>query len=989
MHIKTPCSAHVSARRVSRPLACAVTVILALLSPCLWAATGGSITGSVNNVSTGNLLEGASVGIPKLGLSALTDHTGRYVLSDVPPGTHEVVVSYIGLDTTRATVTVTVDQSAAHNFDLTANIYKMSEFRVTGEREGSAAAITAQRIAENVKNVVAMDSFGNLPNMSAGELAIRLPGVAGNLDDEGNVTGLTVRGMGPTLNRVTIDGGLMSNVGGLNRQFQTHSLTGAMFEELEVIKGHMPDQEADSLGGTINLKTRSPLSMSEKRRFSYSSAGRWAPSFTQQIPLRSDHPAHPLFNASYQEVFDAFGGEHNLGIAVNGFYSENVAGYFRSIRDYQNTTAQPAYLWDYRTQDAFNNRKQSSANVKIDYRLSPTTKFSLNTIYNDAFEPFNRLYETRAFTGSSTTTPNTTSGVVPGFTDRVTTVRAVTASVIDVTETMYSFMNRTRQIDFGGEHTLLGGALKIDYDANYSQTHNNLGVGGGGTFTNRITGVGWILDRTKSDLYPSFIQNGGPDFTNPANYRPNGPLTARNSRRNVEIRDLRGNVRYQLPTSFPLSLKAGFQRREQKAWEVAFSRQWNYTGTTALPTDPSIITWDHLKTGRNIPQWEAAAFIRNDQPVDATLWSEDRYYREQIKYTGTRGVIETVTAGYGQVQGKLGHAGLLAGVRFEQTDDDSFGWVRSHILSTAAQQLADPVGSATRDYAGNYRRIQGSYTKAFPSAHLTYDIRPNLKARLSWSSSFGRPVMTNLVPNETPNDTAQTLTINNPGLKPQMASNWDATLDYYLEPVGSFSAGWFQKTIKDYIVSGIASGTVASGSNNGYNGDYANYTILTSSNAGTAYVQGWEISYAQQLTFLPGLFRGLAVSANYTSLETHGDFGGVTDLTTNQVAGFIPRTANASLSWRYRGFSTNLLVNHTGDYINSYSAGTVGRNQYRYARTTVNLGFAYQVRPQATLFCDITNLFNATQAYYRGIPDQMERTIINGTTINMGISGRF
>jgi hypothetical protein len=40
-----------------------------------------------------------------------------------------------------------------------------------------------------------------------------------------------------------------------------------MFEQLEVIKGHTPDQTADSLGGTVNLKTRSPLSMKEKRRF--------------------------------------------------------------------------------------------------------------------------------------------------------------------------------------------------------------------------------------------------------------------------------------------------------------------------------------------------------------------------------------------------------------------------------------------------------------------------------------------------------------------------------------------------------------------------------------------------------------------------------------------------------------------------------------------------------------------------------------------------
>jgi len=348
---------------------CGSALILAVVAT--GAAFGAMLSGNVSNAATGNLLEGARVEIPSLKAVALADQTGRYIFTDIPAGTYEVVATYIGLDEARFTVNVGADQRATHNFDLTAGIYKMAQFEVTGEREGSAAAITAQRNAQNVKNVVAMDSFGNLPNMSAGELAIRLPGVAGNLDDEGNVTGLTVRGMGPTLNRVTVDGGLMSNVGGLNRQFQTHSLTGAMFEELEVIKGHTPDQEADSLGGTINLKTRSPLSMAEKRRITYSAGMRFAPTFSQQIPLRSDHPSHPLINFGYQEVFDVAGSERNLGVALNFFYSENVAGYFRTIRDYENTTTTPAYLWDFRTQDAFNNRKQSAVNIKADYRLSP------------------------------------------------------------------------------------------------------------------------------------------------------------------------------------------------------------------------------------------------------------------------------------------------------------------------------------------------------------------------------------------------------------------------------------------------------------------------------------------------------------------------------------------------------------------------------------------------------------------------------------------
>ena len=59
--------------------------------------------------------------------------------------------------------------------------------------------------------------------------------------------------------------------------------------------------------------------MKEKRRLTYALSARFAPSFTEQIPMRRDHPSHPLLNASYQEVFDVLGGARNLGVAVNLF----------------------------------------------------------------------------------------------------------------------------------------------------------------------------------------------------------------------------------------------------------------------------------------------------------------------------------------------------------------------------------------------------------------------------------------------------------------------------------------------------------------------------------------------------------------------------------------------------------------------------------------------------------------------------------------------
>jgi TonB-dependent receptor len=729
--------------------------------------------------------------------------------------------------------------------------------------------------------------------------------------------------------------------------------------------------------------------MREKRRISYSASVRWAPPFLEHIPLREAHRSHPILNAQWQEVFGVLGGDRNLGVSMNLFYSENAVGGYQTVRDFENTVSRPAYVWDYRTWDNYNNRKQLSLNLKADYRLSTNTKLSINTVLNNANETFRRQYQTRAYTGSQTTVPNaTTTGVVPGYTDLITTVRPVAAAIIEQQTTgPGNFYNRMRRLDLGAEQVF--GRLQLDYNAVYTQTNINGGSGGrGGVLINRLTGAGWILDRTESDLFPRFLRNGGPDFTDPSNYRPT-QYTNTNLQNNNMRRELRGNARYELPTSFPFSLKSGASWRSQYADNQSVSRRWNYAGTAALPSDPSIISFDYIKTGRRMPYWENLQFFSDRQPLTPALWREDQYYFYQNNYTGNRGVTEWVTAGYGMAQARFGRTSLLGGVRTERTETESWGYVRARSGSTAAQQTADPEGSANRDYAGTLRKLRGDYTKSFPSVHVAHDITANVKARLSWSTSFGRPALNNAMPNETANETNQTLTVSNPSLLPQSAVNWDASLEYYFEPVGSLSVSWFRKSIRDYIITGTNVGTVPSGNDNGFNGEYSGFTLLSSSNAGTATVNGWEFAYQQQFTFLPGLLKGLGASLNYTLLEASGNFGGTTNRETNQVPGFIPRTANASLSWRYRKFSTRVLYNHVGSYITSYNATSPGYSAYRFAYRTVNLGVTWQLRPSVQLTADVSNLLNEPQRTYRGFTDRMSGTIINGTSLTFGVNGRF
>ena len=142
-------------------------------------------------------------------------------------------------------------------------------------------------------------------------------------------------------------------------------------------------------------------------------------------------------------------------------------------------------------------------------------------------------------------------------------------------------------------------------------------------------------------------------------------------------------------------------------------------------------------------------------------------------------------------------------------------------------------------------------------------------------------------------------------------------------------------------------------------------------------------------TSLPGLLRGLGLVANATLLDTHGDFGGTAIRRTGEVVGFIPRSGNVILSWRHRRLSARLRANYTGDFIQSYSAASVARNQYVRARTVLGASAGWELRPGVGFTCDVANLTNAHQIYYRGVPDQMSLDRNSGTTVTFSVNGRF
>ena len=961
--------------------------------------TTGGIAGAVSNVATGRLLEGAAVELAGRGRTALTDNTGGFSFTGLPAGEYEVVASYTGLNPVRQSVHVGAGGTSAVNLELTSSVYRMDQFEVSGQREGNAAAITRQRNADSIKHVVSMDAFGNLANDNAGELLLRLPGIAGVHDLDGNISEINIRGTAGNLNMVTVDGNLMASNFGDSRGFALRSISAALFTEIEVTKAPTPDMPSDSIGGAVNFKSTSPLDLKGDRRLSYGATLRWATRAFENVPLAYEHPLHPTLKVGWQEVFGVLGGQRNLGLTFNAFYSENSSGGFTGTNAYENVLTRHAYLYDYQSRDIYNNRKQKSVSLKLDFRMSPSTTFNVTALVNEDDQPTNYWYIDRAVTTQTIATlnaagqPTGTGSILPNYTDNVTSVRGTTNSQIILTSQLIGFDDQQVNFNAGAKHKL--DRFEVNYDAAFSRSNSILNTGehgkrgGGGTFTASVRGIGWTIDRGGSEEYPLWTQTEGPDISDPRIYIPS-TMSRRNNRKDIANLSAKGDVKYLLPTELAATFKSGFSLRSQEVKRANADRQWTPVGAVAgslasLVNLGKVTTSEEKRIGRQIPFIDPGDLVK-DIRENPARWNEDKYYATTRTFIGNDNVSEEVLAGYLQGQVLIGKLKALAGVRYERTDVKSAGYVASTVLSTTAQRTANPVAAGTADY-NNRRKTDGTYDQWFPGVYLTYNLTRNLLLRANWSNSIGRPAFTTLVPTFSVNTSTEVVNANNAGLGPQTSENWDAGVEYYFEPVGTLSANVFRKNMHKFIVTGNA-GTIASGKDNGFSGDYAGYTLTSTFNGGEATIEGFEIGYQQRFEFLPGPLSGLSFFGTYTRLRTEGDYGtpSTTPPSTKDVLNFIPEAINAGLSYSHRGFGARISWNRTGQYLNSYNANPA-LLRYTVRREMFDASVSYRMRKSHTFFVDVRNITNSPRSWAR--PAGVTNAYIFFTSVNVGVKGEF
>jgi TonB-dependent receptor len=985
----------------------------------------GSVAGTVTSKATRNALQGATVSIPSLNRSTLTDTAGSYLIPGVPAGAHDVVISYSGFKDLTQKVSVTSGGRASADSTLeSSDTVVMAAFTVESIKEGQALSITEQRNAINVKNVTAFDEWGILPTQNVGELATRLPGITFTTDEDQLINNISIGGQPASYTRLNIDGMSSTGVGGDGRTATLHSFSGSNYEAIEIIAGQTPDKRADSLGGQVNLKTRSPLAMSERRRSTYNVSGRYFPSWSNRAAAVAERPLRPDFSLSHTEVFDVGAGRRNLGIVIGLGYQEVLNPHNWDVLLYENNTGPIAQPRDYNRQSGLNDRFLFALSGRVDYRWSPSTTVSLRYLYNAGSEPFFHYTAVNPWVSTNLTvndgTPATATGAIKaGYTaNRIEILPvnntalqpggvAVGAAQMRLNPQRYSFTSKNPTGTLVFEHNW--GRLKVDHAYRWSNTHWNSGAGRqreNGTVAMRTRdAIGFVLD--SSNLRGKvFTQTAGPSVYDAANYQSfvitaantttqPVPITSTVFNKRDTVTDTNEvsatvNLAYQLGTERPITLKTGLDTVNRRVNNrQVYPRRWYGVVGTTLPTTGlmPLTEFERQHGGQRLPIVDPAAI--STTLGNAALWYEDVNFTATSQLTNRRILEEGVDAAYLQAQTRIGRLTLLAGARGEWVTTDTFTYFRAR--STLIANEPDHFKRAALDY--NRLAKDGKYNKYFPGIHVAYDITTNFKARASWSNSYGRPALANLIAAPAANDTARTVTLGNPDLKPQLATNYDLKLEYYFGSSGMFSVRGYRKTIKDYIAAAARSGElIPVGPNNGFDGLYENYEIIEANNLGTAKLRGLELDFRQRLSFLPGALKGLTARANYTYLETRGNFGGTVELKPGQRAGFIPRAYNVGLQYAFKKFGASFDMNYTGRYPTVYTlTATPNSNNFVYRQpwTLMNVGVSYKVRPEATLFLNINNLNQEGAKQYTFSPDRPRSQWIVPRAVKFGVDGRF
>jgi len=822
----------------------------------------------------------------------------------------------------------------------------LSAVIVTAAPRTEIVARQRQFLAPNLVSIQSADVMQQYPDFNAAEALGRMPGVSISTDTgegrfvnirgiDGNLAGSTFGGV-PLLN--TYPGGTYFGGGGRAVEFDTIPI--GSVDGLVVTYTPLPDHEAESLGGTVELTPRSAANINK-------------PFFEGQLGW-GDEPMH-----GHTGPFDIEGaagirwGFNNGHLVVQGDGQDQATpGDFIS-----NPTPFSLVLTASRRDD-----RRGFDDIEEDYDNAGADRQ-----YDDIqLRRYNYHRRRFGYGGDFEFTPNDDHQYyfranVAGYTEAVAKNRLtytfdvpdavetagggyMTSATAGIASTEEQETHRNQVYALGGRDQW--GDIILDYRASYSRATYQQDYNYGAKYKGP-TITDFYYNNTGNDgNYP--VLNGNDALVdNPANYKPLKSVS------NSTESDVDQEWAYAVNLSVPARLFSQDDR-------IKIGAEVRLRTKTSTP-----YAFDSAITSLPFANASTAAITNfygqyTNGPEVCLACVHDAYAAGVITSNGTlpdgedqSGAFsdkENIYAGYAEYIGEIGKLTYVAGVRVEATDAH-YGAYSNDNPTTNYEFVDHPE----------------SYTNVFPSVQLRYQLRPDMLVRAVYSTGIGRPGFLQNTASTSSNfdPTQPAITTGNPNLKPTTGEDFDLSYEWYLPKGGIMQVALFDKEFSNYIVTQNQY-LPYSGSYQPFEGETVLYT--TFANRSDAYARGVQLALHDQFTFLPGAWNGFGLEANATFVDSHiKEYDALTSSTGQAEYGLLPGTSHTT--WNLSGFyeKYGLQLRIAAEFVSKelFSlGGSKATDTIQDDRLTLDWTSSYHVTRNIALYFNVKNITNTPLRFY-------------------------
>ena len=249
-------------------LAAAAGMLLGL--PSLVQAQTGRVVGRVLSAQTAEPLSSAQVFVSDGSIGGLSAVDGRYVLRDVPAGTHQITVQLIGFGQKTVTDVVVISgETTVLDVTLESQAVALEGVVVTSmaERGSTTSLMTERRRSSVVSDAIGADQISRTPDGDAGAALRRVPGLS---VVDGKYA--YVRGLGERYSATTLNGSPLASPVPDKKVIPLDIIPSDLLQSIVTSKSYSPDQPGDYAGGLVQLRTRD---FPANRILSFSASGGW------------------------------------------------------------------------------------------------------------------------------------------------------------------------------------------------------------------------------------------------------------------------------------------------------------------------------------------------------------------------------------------------------------------------------------------------------------------------------------------------------------------------------------------------------------------------------------------------------------------------------------------------------------------------------------------------------------------------------------------